>query len=371
MTQLTNRAAFSDRVRGLFFDFLACGVETTSGWRTLHSSLPTVLAEAVIPSLALTSADRELWQDDEDEFIRRHVEDEGSDALVFHEECVTARRSAMNFVAVLAAREARDAAASKPGAGAGAKKKGRKRGRKRAEAAKSKHLQDCISQLIASVTGTTDEKPSASKRRRSGGDDREGAFALESKHYALLMVVGASSRNLGLKPAMVCPPSSVVLALLLSAHLWLCDTQIASLIEDVVLPACVEDFAPEYPVSTIPALQAASMWLLSRVAEHVPARLVMKSFTRSVGLMNVADKETEDGMHGNAEDVVKRTQWELTVFVMRCVALQTKSPGSLFAFPRQPVCASSSTTSSPAQCCDRTLGSWWTSWQLPQPGVRC
>ena len=84
-------------------------------------------------------------------------------------------------------------------------------------------------------------------------------------------------------------------------------------IEDVVLPACVEDFAPEYPVSTIPALQAASMWLLSRVAEHVPARLVMKSFTRSVGLMNVADKETEDGMHGNAEDVVKRTQWELTV----------------------------------------------------------
>lgn len=219
MTQLTNRAAFSDRVRGLFFDFLACGVETTSGWRTLHSSLPTVLAEAVIPSLALTSADRELWQDDEDEFIRRHVEDEGSDALVFHEECVTARRSAMNFVAVLAAREARDAAASKPGAGAGAKKKGRKRGRKRAEAAKSKHLQDCISQLIASVTGTADEKPSASKRRRSGGDDREGAFALESKHYALLMVVGASSRNLGLKPAMVCPPSSVILALLLSAHL--------------------------------------------------------------------------------------------------------------------------------------------------------
>ena len=36
--------------------------------------------------------------------------------------------------------------------------------------------------------------------------------------------------------------------------------------------------------------------------------------------MNVADKETEDGMHGNAEDVVKRTQWELTVFVMRCGA---------------------------------------------------
>ena len=72
--QLHGATVFSDRVRALFFDVLATGVETAAGWKQLRSALPDLLKHAVVPALSLGAADRELWMDDEDDFIRLHIQ---------------------------------------------------------------------------------------------------------------------------------------------------------------------------------------------------------------------------------------------------------------------------------------------------------
>lgn len=214
----------------------------------LQPVLPEILSDAVIPSVSLTRADRELWEDDEDEFIRRHVEgalpllllpgtttlsvaccvlclgvardprlcwrlagvaraaDEGADSMAFREDCVSARHSAISFVGIVAEREARAEPASGAGAGAGKRRgKGKrvsKRQRKSGTSKVTKHLQACITSLVADISGDAAAKPSAAKRRRSA-EASPDPMHKESTHYSLLMLVGAASRNLGLKPAEV------------------------------------------------------------------------------------------------------------------------------------------------------------------------
>ena len=129
--------------------------------------------------------------------------------MAFREDCVSARHSAINFVGVVAEREARAEPASGAGKGKG-KGKGRakgkrvsKRQRKSAPTKAAKQLQACINELVADISGDAASKPSAAKRRRSA-EASPDPLRKESTHYSLLMLVGAASRNLGLKPAEVC-----------------------------------------------------------------------------------------------------------------------------------------------------------------------
>lgn len=66
--------ALTDRVRALCFDLLARACEGATGWRLVRAELPSLLQKAVLPELALRSFDRSLWEMDEDEFVRRHME---------------------------------------------------------------------------------------------------------------------------------------------------------------------------------------------------------------------------------------------------------------------------------------------------------
>lgn len=75
-------------------------------------------------------------------------------------------------------------------------------------------------------------------------------------------------------------------------HRVSCLRQIASIIKNVLLPACHENYSSD---SLVPALQAASLWVLSRITEHIPSNLTMKCFSRSVELMSAADREKDDG----------------------------------------------------------------------------
>jgi len=207
-------------VRALFFDALSTGLETTAGWKALQPELPALLRDAVLPALAFSDHDKELWLDDEDDFIRTHVE--GAVAIsscvrcvrcvqvhlttsavfqpdvvasnnAFGEDCITTRLSAVNFVGVLAACEARHSVPKTK-----RKKKTRSRKSKRAApAAAGGHLKAFLEDLIATVTDDAPKQQGSPKRRRSEGGAKE--LSAESVHYALLMALGAAARNMGFK----------------------------------------------------------------------------------------------------------------------------------------------------------------------------
>ena len=245
------RKPLPDRVLALCFDALSRSAEHGTHQKLVLPHLGRLLEKAVFPAVCLSAADRELWFEDEEEYLARNLD--VADGL--HEEHFTARRSALSFVEVLASVVPQQSG----GSGGAAPKKGKGKGNK----SKGKRGPqggtpfDAIMKFADSVLVACASADAAS-------------FETQSRHSGALMIYAASADAMKARGA----------------------AEVSKLLQKHVLPVCSAQ-ATGWPGAT-PLLAANAQFVLAQFSSFLPAERKTEAFESALANMLELDKDDDD-----------------------------------------------------------------------------
>lgn len=94
--------ALRERLISLAFDVISCVLETGPGWRLVAPHFSSLLETAIFPALRMNEKDMVEWEQDTDEYLRKNLPSDLDEASGWKEDLYTPRKSALNFLGVIA-----------------------------------------------------------------------------------------------------------------------------------------------------------------------------------------------------------------------------------------------------------------------------
>lgn len=119
-----------ERILSLSFDLVSNILETGPGWRLMAPHFSRLLECAIFPALKMKEKDIVLWEEDEEEYLRKNLPSDLEHASGWKEELLMPRQSALNLLGLIAtAKGPPTAGGVKKGAAMKRKKWGKAKGK--------------------------------------------------------------------------------------------------------------------------------------------------------------------------------------------------------------------------------------------------
>jgi hypothetical protein len=91
-----------ERILSLSFDLVSNILETGPGWRLMAPHFSRLLECAIFPALKMKEKDIVLWEEDEEEYLRKNLPSDLEHASGWKEELLMPRQSALNLLGLIA-----------------------------------------------------------------------------------------------------------------------------------------------------------------------------------------------------------------------------------------------------------------------------